>query len=346
MSNALLLPGCRERAFELGEDYERCGGLWLPPTVVEPEPTPKPIGVGLFAGAGGMDLGFTYAGFHVAAASDGWSMAACTYLVNLGGPDTVVHLVGELPEGRKRERAWHAAHTGEAVPVAEVLEVCGSSAAAGSGWISAQAGHTVEDRACGWEGKAHPDDDEKREWFHETYCLGGHDYDAQPCEHYYLGDVRELTGEQILADLQLDGDDIGAVFGGPPCQGFSISGKRQKDDPRNELVFEFMRVVIEIGPRAFCMENVPGMLNMVTRDGIPVIDALALMAEEGGMGTFDAIRRSLHETADVGAALRTKKAKSSKPRPGSTTPRDRLDIDDEDDLVEDDQLDLFAGAAA
>ena len=95
------------------------------------------------------------------------------------------------------------------------------------------------------------------------------------------------------------------MFGGPPCQGFSRAGKRQADDPRNELVFEFMRIVCEIHPRSFCMENVPGMLDMLTRDGVPVIDALALMAQEGGMGTFEAIRRSLAETAGAGAALRT-----------------------------------------
>lgn len=344
MTGNVLLPGCRERAWSLGDDYERHGRLWLPPTVVEPEPAPRPIGIGLFAGAGGMDLGFTNAGFHVAAASDGWTLAACTYLVNLGGPDTVVHLVGELPEGRKRERAWHAAHTGQAVPVAELLEVCGTGGAAGSGWISAKAGHTVDDHACGYEGRAHPDDDGTREWFHETYCLGGRDYDAQPCEHYYLGDVRELTGDQILHDLALDSASVGAVFGGPPCQGFSISGKRQKDDPRNELVFEFMRVVIEIKPQAWCMENVPGMLDMVTKEGLPVIDAIALMAEEGGLGAFDAIRKSLAGTAGVGAALKTQKAKGRRMPPG-TSGAGHFEKDDVE-LVEDDQLDLFAGAAA
>ena len=133
------------------------------------------------------------------------------------------------------------------------------------------------------------------------------------------------------------GDDIGCVFGGPPCQGFSRAGKRQADDPRNELVFEFMRIVCEIHPRSFCMENVPGMLDMVTRDGVPVIDALALMAQEGGMGTFDAIRRSLAETAGAGAALRTMTAGSTRrqPQPGVSA-NGHIDL-------EDDQLQLFAG---
>jgi DNA (cytosine-5)-methyltransferase 1 len=49
------------------------------------------------------------------------------------------------------------------------------------------------------------------------------------------------------------------VFGGPPCQGFSLIGKRLIDDPRNQLVFHFLRIVTELRPRYFVMENVPGM---------------------------------------------------------------------------------------
>ena len=49
------------------------------------------------------------------------------------------------------------------------------------------------------------------------------------------------------------------VFGGPPCQGFSLIGKRLIDDPRNQLVFHFLRLVAALQPRYFVMENVPGM---------------------------------------------------------------------------------------
>ena len=161
---------------------------------------------------------------------------------------------------------------------------------------------------------------------------------VQPCEVFFFGDVRALTGQRILDELGLPGDDVGCVFGGPPCQGFSKAGKRQADDPRNELVFEFMRIVCEIHPRSFCMENVPGMLDMTTREGIPVIDALALQAQEGGMGTFEAIRRTLAQTAGAGAALRTMTATSARrqPQPG-VSGNGHVD-------VEDDQLPLFAEA--
>ncbi len=58
---------------------------------------------------------------------------------------------------------------------------------------------------------------------------------------------------------QWDGQ-IDLVFGGPPCQGFSIMGKRLVNDDRNSLVLEFCRLVIELNPRYFVMENVPGMV--------------------------------------------------------------------------------------
>lgn len=53
--------------------------------------------------------------------------------------------------------------------------------------------------------------------------------------------------------------DLDVVFGGPPCQGFSFIGKRLIDDKRNQLVFHFLRLVSELRPRYFVMENVPGM---------------------------------------------------------------------------------------
>ena len=49
------------------------------------------------------------------------------------------------------------------------------------------------------------------------------------------------------------------VIGGPPCQGFSIAGKMDPDDPRSRHVWEFFRVVEHVRPRAFVMENVKAL---------------------------------------------------------------------------------------
>lgn len=58
------------------------------------------------------------------------------------------------------------------------------------------------------------------------------------------------------------GGKITLIAGGPPCQGFSTLGKRNPKDSRNRLVWEFFRIVNEIKPKFFLMENVPGILSM------------------------------------------------------------------------------------
>jgi len=67
-----------------------------------------------------------------------------------------------------------------------------------------------------------------------------------------------LDGKRILEQLPAE-TEVSLICGGPPCQGFSSMGKRYKHDPRNTLVDHFVRVVLDIKPKAFLMENVPGM---------------------------------------------------------------------------------------
>ena len=61
--------------------------------------------------------------------------------------------------------------------------------------------------------------------------------------------------------LRLYKGAVDVIIGGPPCQGFSTIGKRLIKDPRNELVFEFIRFVDVIKPKIFLMENVRGLLS-------------------------------------------------------------------------------------
>ena len=56
---------------------------------------------------------------------------------------------------------------------------------------------------------------------------------------------------------RFSGVDI--VFGGPPCQGFSVAGKMDPDDERSKLIFTFLDVVEKVRPRAFVMENVKAL---------------------------------------------------------------------------------------
>ena len=75
--------------------------------------------------------------------------------------------------------------------------------------------------------------------------------------------VSDLNGEKIRGLLGTD-REIDLVAGGPPCQGFSHMGTRDVLDPRNTLVNEFVRLVLELRPKAFLMENVPGMQSGAT----------------------------------------------------------------------------------
>jgi DNA (cytosine-5)-methyltransferase 1 len=75
-------------------------------------------------------------------------------------------------------------------------------------------------------------------------------------------DLRNISSKKIN---RIVNDNIDVVIGGPPCQGFSLANKNRnkvKDDPRNELFYEFVRVVKDLQPKAFVMENVRGLLSM------------------------------------------------------------------------------------
>src|SRR3989344_5818439 len=52
--------------------------------------------------------------------------------------------------------------------------------------------------------------------------------------------------------------DIDLIVGGPPCQGFSMAGKRDKKDPRNSLIMEYIKYLNYFNPKAFIKENVIG----------------------------------------------------------------------------------------
>ncbi|MCS7460833.1 DNA cytosine methyltransferase [Paenibacillus doosanensis] len=78
--------------------------------------------------------------------------------------------------------------------------------------------------------------------------------------NYYQGDIADLTKKSKLNDL-LDGNSVDVVVGGPPCQGFSLTGKRLSDDPRNILFIKYLKIIQMSNPRYFVMENVLGILS-------------------------------------------------------------------------------------
>ena len=77
-----------------------------------------------------------------------------------------------------------------------------------------------------------------------------------------LQDIRNCSIAEMLAEANISDNDISLIAGGPPCQGFSLAGRRLSSDPRNNLFKEFVRVVKGIHPEAFLFENVSGIKSM------------------------------------------------------------------------------------
>ncbi|MDA8860684.1 DNA cytosine methyltransferase [Planktomarina temperata] len=74
------------------------------------------------------------------------------------------------------------------------------------------------------------------------------------------GDIRQFDeNNSSLLELLEQYNEIDLIVGGPPCQGFSLAGKKQQNDPLNDLILEFARVVTGVKPKAFLIENVPGI---------------------------------------------------------------------------------------
>lgn len=273
-------------------------GFWLPVTA-PPQKVRKPTCISFFTGAGGFDLGFHSAGWRILAASD-YDTACCwTYCYNMGTRPIQMHFLS--PEDR--ERFLH-----------QVVKPSQKPAKDGNHWEKVEL------------------DGQDRAFFHRR------DGDQERAEiedatpHYFLGDVRKLTGEMILAAIGMQRGEPDCVIGGPPCQGFSLAGKREVMDPRNSLVFDFAQRILELNPKTFVMENVPGILSMITPEGIPVMDAFCKILSEGKYGDYEALRKALAANAKAWGVLQ-----------GQGTRKGKKDRDIEEEELEEmpEQMTLF-----
>lgn len=109
--------------------------------------------------------------------------------------------------------------------------------------------------------------------------------------HNLKGEVHEKPHDMTTLDPQKYCSAIdftgGGIVGGPPCQGFSVAGKRLSDfshDQRNQQVFNYMRFIKEILPDFFVMENVPGILKTGQKKERYIIDFLFDELENTGYG--------------------------------------------------------------
>lgn len=81
----------------------------------------------------------------------------------------------------------------------------------------------------------------------------------------YHGDICKLSGDECMRLAGIGKGELDVLDGSPPCQGFSTAGKRKFDDPRNSLFKEYARLLNELQPKCFVMENVTGMVKGVMK---------------------------------------------------------------------------------
>ena len=99
--------------------------------------------------------------------------------------------------------------------------------------------------------------------------IAGVDNDKKAIETFELnhkgsiGICSDITQISYIEDIRSKiNEEIDVIIGGPPCQGMSLSGPRRFDDPRNILYQSYIRLVEEIRPKAFVIENVPGLTRL------------------------------------------------------------------------------------
>jgi len=96
-------------------------------------------------------------------------------------------------------------------------------------------------------------------WSNDFNIYAGYSFKLNfPKVNVVIGDIKEINEKEIHKEI----GEIDFILGGPPCQGFSVAGKRLgfKEDSRNQLYLEYLRFVKEFKPKQFIMENVPQIL--------------------------------------------------------------------------------------
>lgn len=101
--------------------------------------------------------------------------------------------------------------------------------------------------------------------------LFANDIDPDACATYRLnheGDIVQGSLLDISPRERVAGRPVDLVFGGPPCQGFSVAGKMNPDDERSQLIHSFFDVVDTLQPKAFVCENVKALAVLTKWKGV------------------------------------------------------------------------------
>lgn len=257
-----------EEAQAFAQAYKQtASGLLVPEHI---KTRKHPIGFDFFAGAGGFSLGFIQAGFEMIGACEWAPDAAQTYLANLGNHP--VQMIYSSPLHRKRfEEYFEKQYKTWLKNTKDKL--IAPFPVSGSAWIKSE-------RASG---NIYPG-----------------------VSYFFAGDICDLTGEMVCRHMNIEVGELDVVIGGPPCQGFSTASGRNREkkatDPRNILVFQYARMICELKPKSFAMEEVPEILKMRTAQGVPVIDQFLRILEDGNFMSYESGMKALNiREKEIGA---------------------------------------------
>lgn len=118
-----------------------------------------------------------------------------------------------------------------------------------------------------------------------------------PNTEFRLADIASMSGSDVRGSVQ---GQVDGVFGGPPCQAFSNIGRRDSNDPRRLLLGHFFRVVAEVEPIFFVMENVLGLMQKGTREVLHA--AIEFVAPR-----YTVLQPAILDAAKFGAATKRKR---------------------------------------
>ena len=117
--------------------------------------------------------------------------------------------------------------------------------------------------------------------------------------HSVTADITKVSAADLMQQAELKHGEIDIVLGGPPCQAFSVFGKRKGlEDPRGNLVWDYLRIIQEVLPKAFVFENVAGIksihggslfkevLNALELDGLYTVSAHTYQVANYGIPQF------------------------------------------------------------
>jgi len=299
--------------------YQTESGLYVPDFYVKSKS--RPIAFDFFCGCGGFGCGIIEAGFEIVGANEYDPYATITYMVNLGHyPMTIHYLDGKTDKDRLDKT------------LAQCWGIKGYKPNDGLTEEKMTEMFKHQDKRFKELNYAYNDDKDEfvREYGTDNvripqFVAGSgfiHHYpELVGVKNFWFGDMHLLKGEDILNTLGLRQGDLDLVTGGPPCQGFSKAGKQDINDTRNALIYEYARLIVELQPKTFVMEEVPDVLDFMDPDGVPVIDKFCMLLQEGGYGKWEMIKKSLGLQAErmAGVAIKgrgtspqLKKSKSGK----------------------------------